>query len=233
MPATLDSPTLILALRKLDQADGKALLKLAIKELIALRVLAVETVEERRRMRGPRRRLVLVDGPAPMPPGHLLAGVAEMVASAPTEVADGRVARDLGEVARHLAAHPKVRRRVVEVALAELAAAGLVTTGERRVLGVVRRTVHVRTAAGEAELGDDASRRRSGARGVDGGGGTSFHGSEVENHHHSDGAFDSGFDSAFDSSFDSSFDSGFSSGDGGGGGGDGGGGGGDGGGGGS
>lgn len=67
MPGPRVPPTLLLALDKLDKADGKALLKSAVKELISRRVLGVEELDEPRRLRRARRRLVLVDGPAPVP----------------------------------------------------------------------------------------------------------------------------------------------------------------------
>ncbi|MDQ3632799.1 MAG: hypothetical protein M3417_16315, partial [Actinomycetota bacterium] len=158
MPDSLSSPTLLLTLERLDKTDGKALLKSSVKELIARGVLRIEAREEQRRLRRSRQRLLLVDGPQPPPPDRTLAGVARMIAGAPSEVSEGRVVRDLAEVAKHLARQPDVRKVVVGSALSELAAAGLVATGERRVFGLVKRTVHTRTPAGETVLEEATGR---------------------------------------------------------------------------
>ena len=90
-------------------------------------------------LRRPKTRVVLVDGPGRVLDDPVLEGVARMVASAPTSVLDGRVVRDLGDVAKHLAGQPKARERIVERALAELVALEMVTTEERKALGVVKR----------------------------------------------------------------------------------------------
>jgi len=199
MTDALRSLTLLLALRDLGKSDGKALLKSAVKELIARRVLGADTIEEQRRMRSPKRRLVLVNGPEPIPSERVLRGAAQMIESAPSELIDGRVVRDLKVAAKHLARQPNVRKRAVDTALEELVDAGLVERKERKALGLVKVKVHVRTAAGDAALEADTSRRRR---------------------RDSQDDFDGELDSSFDSSFDSAFDSGFSSGDSGGGGGD-------------
>lgn len=232
MPGPRVPPTLLLALDKLDKADGKALLKSAVKELISRRVLGVEELDEPRRLRRARRRLVLVDGPAPVPAERPLTWVAGMIEKAPAEVVDGRVVRDLAKVAKHLAGQPQVRKVVVGVALTQLADTGLVVMTERKALGMFKRTVHARTPAGDAALaaGAEPRERRRSRDGTDAGGGYYAAGAGGDEHDLGeafDSNFDSSFDSSFDSAFDSSFDSGFSSGDSGGGGGDGGGGGGD------
>lgn len=246
MPGCPISTTLLVALRNLDKTDGRQLLKGGVKELIALRVLEVVTLEEPRRLRSPQRRFLLVDGPEPMPSERLLAAIARMVGSAPSELSEGRVVRDLGVVAEHLASQRDVRDRTRDAALAELAHAGLVATEERRALGIIKRTVHLRTPAGEAALERDASRRRRRAsREATGDSYASFgaYGSGDADDSHDpeersdtdldaaldssfDAPFEPSFDSSFDSSFDTAFDSGFSSGDSGGSSGDGGGGGG-------
>lgn len=225
MPGSPVPPTLLLALKALGRTDGKALLKSAVKELVARRVLGVETLEQPRRLRRSRTRIVLVDGPEPVPPQHLLSWVAGLVQGAPTELADGQVVRDLTQVAKHLSRGPLVRKVVVEIALTELVDTGLVVTRERKALGVFKRTIHERTAAGEAALEAGAASRRRRGDGGDAGGGFYALGADGDGGHDIDESFDSSLDAGFDSSFDSAFDSGFS--DGGGGGGDGGGGGGD------
>lgn len=226
-PDAATSPTLLLVLEELGRTDGGALVKRAVKELIARGVFAAETIEvPRRRLRGARQRVVLFDGAASVPSVGVLDTVARMVREAPEEVLGMRVGRDLAAVARHLARQPDVRRRLPRLALAELVEAGLVVREERRRLVLVRVTVHARTPAGEAVLarGRDGRRRR-GAGGGDGDAG--MHASSGTDGGHDgvdagwdssfDTSFDSSFDASFDSAFDASFDSGFSSADGGGG----------------
>lgn len=241
------SPTLVLVLRKLGRTDSRSLLKLAVKELVARDVLRVETEERRRlgRSRGPK--VFLVDGPGPAPPSRALQVAHRHVQAAPSAVRDGRVARELTVVAKHLA-----RRRaggeVLAAAVVDLTGMGLVREEERRVLGVFRRRLPVRTPGGDALLEQDDGRRRATSAGpadaayvpfVVDGGAVPYDGRDLDERSGGgldgaldpafdgsfDSAFDSSFDAAFDASFDSAFDSGFS--DGGGGGGDGGGGGGD------
>jgi hypothetical protein len=83
MPGPPVPPTLLLALDALDKADGKALLKSAVKELIGRRVLGVEELDAPRRLSRTRRRLVLVEGPEPIPQERPLTWVAGMVETAP------------------------------------------------------------------------------------------------------------------------------------------------------
>lgn len=200
MPDSVSSPALLLALSDLDRTDGKALVKSAVKELVARRVLTLEALDGQRGSRRPQRRLVLIEGPEPMPQEPLLATVAQLVARVPSEITHGRVVRDLALVARHLAREAGVRRELVEVALRELVSAGLARTEERKVLGVVKRTVHVRTPAGEAALSRAARLPRL-SDGVTGGEGVYVTGGG--DLHEVDDTFDSGSDPSFDSSFDS------------------------------
>ncbi len=211
------SPTHLLVLRRLRRTPAKDLLRTALGELVDGGVLVVEAHEVARGRRN-ERRLVLRDGAAPAPRGGGLARVAAALAAAPAEVVEGRPARDVAAVAGHLARQGGLRREVLSLVLGELEAAGWVATEERRLLGLLRRLVSVRTAAGEGVLaaaGPDQDRRRAssdGAAAVGTGGDA--------------GPRDDPRDE-FDPTFDAGFDGGAASGDGGdGGGGDGGGGGG-------
>lgn len=249
------SPVLLLVLEKLRRTDGRSLLKLGVKELIARDVFRIETEERKgkRRAKGPK--LLLVDGPTSSPPSRALQLLHRQIDRMPSEVRDGRVVRELTDVAKHLA-RGSARGEVLAAALTDLVGMGLVREEERRVLRVFRRRVMVRTPGGESLLEADERRRASDRSAgttdaaffpilVDpgdqhrpgdhdertdaattGGADGAFDGRfEGSLDGGFDGAFDASFDSAFDASFDSAFDAGFS--DGGGGGGDGGGGGGD------
>lgn len=153
MPVTTSSPTLLAALRGLGRTDGRVLLRSGVEELVARGVLELEAEEVPDAPSAASGwRLVLLDGPERTVHGRLLVGVALMVADAPSEVVDGRRVRDLAGVARHLARRPGARARVVDLALGELAANGLVATEERTVLRQLTRAVRVRTPAGEAVL---------------------------------------------------------------------------------
>lgn len=247
MPGT--SPTLVLVLRKLRRTDGSSLLKQAVKELIALGVLRVETEEQSRLGRRRTPRFWLVEGSAPGPSSRALQLTHRRVLDVEPVVRGGRPSRELKVVAKALA-RGNARRDVLSAALQDLIAMGLVREEERRMLGFFRRLVPVRTPGGDALVQQDERRR---ARTSDAADATYFPVFVDPGHPDDDmgraegadgaldgsldtgfdGAFDSSFDSAFDSSFDSAFDSGFSDGGGsggdggGGGGGDGGGGGGD------
>lgn len=248
---SVPSRATLLVLRRLKGADGRSLLKEAVKELITRDVLLVETEEPKRRRRTAKPRLWLYEGAGPVPEDPALRVTLRHVQAAPSTVRDGRVARELAVVAKHLA-RDGARRAVLDAALADLTAQGLVHEERRRVLGIVPWRKVLRTPEGDDVLvrARERSRRRRAAS--DAGGApfvpaTDGGGSAGDRHRDDhpdldtdldgsldgafDGSFDGAFDSAFDQSFDSAFDAGFS--DGGGGGGDGGGGGGDGGGGGS
>jgi uncharacterized membrane protein YgcG len=248
------SPTLVLVLQKLGKTDGRALLKQAVKELIARGVLRVETEEpgRRRRARGPK--FWLVEGSAPTPSSRALQATHRYVLDERPVLRGGRPARELKAVAKALA-RERAHKEILAAAILDLTAMGLVRKEQRRTLGLFRRVLTVRTPGGDA-LVQQEERRRAGARSTGAADAPYFPVViDPDDPHHDpdqveradaawdgsvdgaldssfDGAFDSSFDSSFDSAFDSSFDSGFSDGgggggsDGGGGGGDGGGGGG-------
>lgn len=241
------SPTLVLVLEKLGRTDGRSLLKVAVKELIARGVLGVEPEEQSRLGRRPSKRFWLQEGSAPAPSSRALQLTLRRVMDVKAQVRGGRPSRELKAVAKALA-KGDARREVLAAALQDLIGMGLVREEERRTLGLFRRVVAVRTPGGDA-LVERERRRRAGDGSTGGADATYFPvfvdaGAPYDDRGQAeradgaldggldagfdgafDGAFDSSFDSAFDSSFDSAFDSGFS--DGGGGGGDGGGGGGD------
>jgi uncharacterized membrane protein YgcG len=233
------SPTLALVLAKLGRTDGRSLLKQAVKELIARDALRVETEERPRRDRGRRTRYWLVEGPASAPPSRALQITLRRVMDVKAVVRNGRPARELPAVAKALS-RGGARGAILDAALQDLIAMGLVREEERRTLGLFRRVVAVRTPGGDALVENERRRRARPVGAADavyvpvGDSGAPQHDPEYDERfdpaQHGvldgsfDGAFDHSFDSAFDSSFDAAFDSGFS--DGGGGGGDGGGGGG-------
>lgn len=196
MENDIASPTLLLALRRLARTDAKSLVKSAVKELVAGKVLTLRAGGSPGFLRRAQR-FTLTAGPAPLPPTGILLEVARMVSSAPSHIADGRLVHDLGAVAKHLSGQRGLRRHLLDAALRELADAGLVRQEHRTVLWLVPRTVYLRTPSGDAVLARAAPRRQADGDGL---------------------AFD-GFDRSFDSSFDSSFDAGFSDGGGGDGGG--------------
>lgn len=238
------SPTLLLVLHRLGRTDGRTLLKGAVKELVARDVLRAETAEPRVGLRR-RTRVFLSDGPASAPPSRALQVALRHVQATPSKVRDGRVARELSVVARHLA-RGGARREVLAAAILDLTGMGLVHEEERRTLGLFRRRVVVRTPGGDELLRTVQRRRARRAEGgpdpvvvglaADAGSGTG-HVPDLDERSDAapdggfdglfDGAFDQSFYAAFDSSFDAAFDSGFSDGGGGGGDGDGDGGGGD------
>jgi hypothetical protein len=232
------SPTLVLVLQELGKTDARSLLKTAIKELIARDVLRVETQERKGlgRRKGPK--LLLRDGATSSPPSRALQVAHRLVQGAPSVVVDGRPARELTAVAKHLA-RSGARRQVLAAALVDLVGMGLVREEERRVLGLFRRQVAVRTPGGDALLAKDDERRRRRSSGstdamvlpyaVDPGPQDPHH---PEGHGHRsddptdgaphgavdgsfdgavDGSFDGALDGAFDGAFDSSFDGAFDS----------------------
>ena len=196
MENDIASPTLLLVLRRLSRTDARSLLRTAVKELVADRVLTLRTNGSPTFLRRAQR-FTLTAGPGPLPSTGVRVEVARLVSGAPSQIVDGQVVRDLRGVSKHLAGQRGLRRRLLDAALHELTEAGLVRQEHRTVLWVIPRTVHVRTPAGDAVLGRAAPRRRADGDGL---------------------ALD-GFDHSFDSSFDSSFDAGFSDGGGDGGGG--------------
>lgn len=205
---------LLAVLRDLRRADVRGVVKSAIGELVARRALVLEAGDGSRRGRGSRRGLTIALGPASAGNEELMRLVAGMVAAA----LQGRAAipeprQELSAVARRLARQPQLRRRVLHAAFADLEQAGLLIGEERRALGLFRRSVLVRTAAGEAVLRSARGVRRVRAA-ADGGGGTSSDAGQAGAHR------DEQWDRDFDSSFDSGFDSGGGGGDGGGGGGE-------------
>lgn len=229
------SRSAVIVLRDLARADGKDVLKAAIKELIAAGVWRTRPGSRKRRRLS---HLLTRGGESPprVPP---LPAVSSLIEAAPAHVRDGEMTRDLRDVAKHLTKrHRGIRKAIVRDLLDDLASAGLVDAEERRALGILRRRRYVRTEEGERRLADElgaARERRRGAEGAYVGGAYAAQPDDDRDHDPGDidagldSSFDSGFDAAFDSSFDSAFDSGFSAGGGdggGGGGGDGGGGGG-------
>ncbi|MDO9406894.1 hypothetical protein [Patulibacter sp.] len=225
------SPTLILALQQLSKVDARSLLKTAIKELIARDVYRVEPQPRKGlgKRKGPK--LLLLTGPSSSPPSRALQVAHRLVEGAPSIVHDGRPARDLTTVAKHLARND-ARREVLAAAFVDLIGMGLVHEEERRILGLFKRRVVVRTAGGDALLEKDEQRReRHRAAGsseasyfpivVDPGSGDPHDPSDQDDRSDGstdqafdgavDGSFDGDFDGAFDSSFDSSFDSAFDS----------------------
>lgn len=248
-----------LVLRDLDATDTRALLKASVKELIAAGTWRAATGTRRGNLRGTKRIpiTVLQLARSEAPPGEPLAYVHWLIGNTREYEWDGAPGRELGEVAKSIAKTRGAPKEALQRTLADLTARGLVRADERKLLGIIKRTRHVRTDAGEALLAtlhpapDPWRRRRSSETWVDTGTGSSHSGPIVAGAAGGaiaadaltggtfmEGAldqidtamdqFDAQFDASFDASFDSSFDSAFDSGfDSGGGGGDSGGGGGD------
>ncbi len=212
------SPALLTALVDLDRADGKALIKGALKELVAADAWRVE----RQRAGGWWQRStggeqpVLVRGSGAVPAARLHALVAGHVEGARERPGARGPVRPLRDVAKHLARQRDVRRTAVRLALEDLVSAGLVEVQVRGRVRALQRRRHVRTPAGEALVP-----KRNAGEGLWLDGGAPGWGGDDDRR--LDGDLDASFDSSFDASFDSAFDSGFSDGGGDGGGGDGGG----------
>jgi hypothetical protein len=237
MAARLSDAALIV-LRELDRADGKAVLKAAIKELVAADAWRINAQPAKRRRRG-RMTMLLTPGEKRAPREAPLPRVSQLIEATPPRAAGGTI-RDLRDVAKDIAkSNRNIRKEIVREVLEDLAEAGLVVREQRRVLGIFPRTRYARTVEGDQRIEEETAQRgerrwRPGGAsyaGAAAGGYIAAEGvDEIQDSDFDagvDGAFDSSFDSAFDSSFDSAFDSGFSAGGGDGGGfGDGGGGGG-------
>jgi uncharacterized membrane protein YgcG len=255
--ATRLSNAALIVLRELDRADGKAVLKAAIKELVAADAWRINASPAKRKRRA-RTTMLLTPGGQRPPREAPLPRVSQLIEATPPRAAGGTI-RDLRDVAKDIAkSNRNIRKELVREVLEDLAAAGLVEREQRRVLGIFPRTRYARTVEGDQQLGDEAAardergwRRRGDPTPYAGGAAGAYVGAEsagligdtdqgddagtdpdVDSGLDAglDSAFDSSFDSAFDASFDSAFDSGFDAGgggDGGFGGGDGGGGGGD------
>jgi hypothetical protein len=158
-------------LERPERPDGRAALREGVRALVAAGAWSLAAEERRFRSR----RLTLSRGASAVPPG--LAALHAALG----EVAGPAASIELSRAARGLARH---ERAVLEAALAELEAAGLVAPEERRRL--LRRTRHRRTPAGDAEV--RRAPRRDDAAGTDG----SF----------GDGEFDRAFDGGFDAGGD-------------------------------
>ncbi len=232
-----------LVLRDLDATDTRALLKAAVKELIAAGSWRATAGTRRANLRGTRRIpiTVLQLARSEVPAGEPLAYVHWLTGNTREYDWDGAPGRELGEVAKSIAKTRGAPKEALQRTLADLTARGLVRADERKLLGVIRRTRHVRTEAGDALLAtlhpvpDPWRRRRSGETWVDTGTGSSHTGpivagaaggaiaaDAVTGGAFMEGAldqidtamdqFDAQFDASSDASFDSSFDSAFDSG---------------------
>lgn len=226
MPDVASSPTLLIALRDLDSTYGKALLKLALRHLIAQRVLRADAYYAQRMFGGPERRLMLVDGPGAVPNERLLLAVVDSVREVPKRTSRrGRITGDLADVAEQLGREPG-RDGAVELALADLRDAELVRVEQRVRVRLLRRNVYTRTPEGQELLTRlRIPQRPHRFRVIDYPGGWYGSGDDaafrVTNGHPDDVHAACGSD--FDTTFDRNFDTGFDCGDGGdGGGGDGG-----------
>lgn len=152
VPDVASSPTLLIALLDLNTTDGKALLKIALRQLIANQVLEPDVYYAERVTGGPQRRPVLVNGAGTVPLERLLRAVANSVARTKPMFYNGeRVVRDLARVAGVLYGRPG-RKYAVELALDDLQDAELVHADRQVRLRVLRRTVYARTRAGQEML---------------------------------------------------------------------------------
>jgi hypothetical protein len=142
------------AVLRAPRLSGEDALKLALKELVLRRVWSLE-----RRPVGllRRKRAHFVFGPAEAP------GLPPLVrADAALRSVVGSSGRDVGDaVAIMLQEDRRLPDRVRDDARAELAAAGLVVLERRKLLGLIPRTVVMRTQAGDAWVAEAARMQES------------------------------------------------------------------------